>query len=155
MGIYTIHEVKGLEFDNVFVIGLTNQDVDDADLELNKALPADYSFDEFKEKINKLAVTKDEQLKDIITKLYSAGVQDSSELYMSFQLQGYDCFPRTDRELKIIYHSYSQLLQNLEEERRLIYVAITRAKKRCYVEKVSDYLESSLIDELEENINFQ
>ena len=116
-------------------------------------MPADYSFDEFKENINKLAVTKDDQLKDIITKLYSAGVQDSYELYVAFQFQSFDCFPRTDRELKIIYHSYSQLLQNFEEERRLIYVAITRAKKRCYVEKVSAHLESPLIDELEENIN--
>lgn len=153
LGIYTIHKVKGLEFDNVFVIGLINQDIDEADLELNKALSSDYSFDEFKEKINKLAVTKDEQLKDIIMKLYSAGVQDSYELYWDFQLKSFDCFPRTDRELKIIYHAYTQLLQNLEEERRLIYVAITRAKKRCYVEKVSADLESPLIDELEENIN--
>src|SRR5699024_1263948 len=122
LGIYTIHKVKGLEFDNVFVIGLINQDIDDADLELNKALSSDYSFDEFKEKINKLAVTKDDQLKDIITKLYSAGVQGSYDLYVDFQLQSFDSFPRTDRELKIIYHSYTQLLPNIEEEIILIYV---------------------------------
>lgn len=166
--ILTVHQAKGLEFDNVYLFGFKNEDVSNELIKLDEVFSPGDKFTKFQNKINILAKSKNPELLRYLDILSDAGVDGTYELIHKLWPKGtfnincrqfikheeeldgtpnFEIFPLSDVELKIIYHSAVTLSQALEDERRLLYVAVTRAKRECSINYDNDS-HSPLLDEL-------
>lgn len=166
--ILTVHQAKGLEFDNVYLFGFKNEDVSSELVKLDEVFSPGDKFTDFQNKINVLAKNKNPELLRYLDILSDAGVDGTYELIYKLWPKGtfnvnwrqfikheeeldgtpnFEIFPLSDMELKIIYHSAVTLSQALEDERRLLYVAVTRAKRECSINYDNDS-HSPLLDEL-------
>lgn len=172
ISLLTIHQAKGLEFNDVFLYGFTEGDIDDAILKLSNTFSTNITFTEFEKEFNALAEQKklvllhylaimantdvtlaDKTLQamcpDIkLGKLIKALVKDNYEKqFIKKAKVKYEVFPLENRDYRILYHSLTSLCNAVEEERRILYVSITRAKNNCYIEYRDDSA-SPLLKEL-------
>lgn len=142
--VLTLHQAKGLEFDDVFIYGLTDKEINDDLLLAAKYLSPDSSYLDFAYFIKMLPYNTCDHLIGMLTS------EDKQTLEVISQLK----LLETKKEMELFFQTHQPLqktIQNLfyicinkiklvEEERRLIYVGITRAKSNLsiYISKNSN-----------------
>ncbi|ETA73738.1 UvrD-helicase domain-containing protein [Ligilactobacillus equi] len=179
----TLHESKGLEWDNVYLYGLTDSDLTDDLMAISKAFPADTTFEEFYTLFNYSDLEDLMDYGSFDSMAYVLGAllgisPNACEMYFEDVYKLDDLQP-SDR-LKIIQSLstegmlskmveentqlrtamrmfYAEIMAHskfVEDERRLLYVGMTRAKKKLYI----DYYvgkASPLLDEIKYPNSFQ
>lgn len=155
----TLHGSKGLEWDNVCLYGLTDAEIDRQLLELAEKIPANLRYIDF---IDKLA---DEDLMAELTEAKNDTSLDAINIFQNSCEKQCDCpvallgkvsqdvieaLKREEEPLssagKLLYQSLIGISRFIEDERRLLYVGVTRAKKFLCIDMTGNY--SPLLDEL-------
>lgn len=159
----TLHGSKGLEWDNVCLYGLTDAEIKRPLLKLTEKIPANLRYVDFIDKLN------DE---DLIAELFEikgdakngTGL-DAINIFQNTCEKQCDCpvallgkvsqdvinvLKQEEEPLssagKLLYQSLIGLSRFVEDERRLLYVGVTRAKKFLCIDMTNNY--SPLLDEL-------
>lgn len=159
----TVHQSKGLEYNNIFLYGFTAKDLDGSLMKLSDTFSKNLTFKNFEDKINSLANKENPKLLHYLAIMGDANVTysdsiledlcpDYSSSYLIENLKEinykeflkskninkteiyYDSLPLSTHDAQIMFHSLKTLCNAVEEERRILYVAITRAKNNCFIE---------------------
>ena len=174
----TLHGAKGLEFDYVVLFGLSNRDLNRDRMNLYEKFQPNLSIDRFAEKledakcptamlgqfarngvtaINRLAfLTFTAQSAKLIVKQLTS-LKDSQlvaidhnggRLAQEADLM-LDAITRHDELMELMYHQVMSASEFVEEERRLLYVGVTRAKQSLVIDLTNDGHNSPLLQELD------
>ena len=152
----TMHQAKGLEFNQVFLYGLTNDVLSIDEYALSKLVPAKITRSHFTDIINNSMRQHTPFLAKMLIYLFKCGNDYAGQLlrYMLHLSQypygfmkilndalldnHFDNFdylqvPLNQHAIDKLYYDVSSISNFVEEERRLLYVAITRAKQDLYI----------------------
>lgn len=168
--VMSMHQSKGLEFDDVFIYGLGDDLVNKERYQISKIIPANMDLPEFTQWLADHTETNKEQLVKLLWYLY----QDNNELAKNMLAKAYGvntinkgvhgiiahlinnkCFDYFDlgrarlneHGIRRLYYDTHTISDFVEEERRLLYVALTRAKKNTYLAYPTEHV-SPLANEL-------
>lgn len=155
----TMHQSKGLEFDTVFIYGLTDDVLNNSKMKLNNNFPSNMSKREFKIKLLEVRDSDSNGFKlfrllklfrscqvqavdKIITEMMGRTKVDKQDIdafldddYKVAQKRwNIGALPTEGNLFLLLYYQVMNVSANVEQERRLLYVAITRAKKELYVD---------------------
>lgn len=148
------HQSKGLEFDDVFILGLGGDLITKDDYQIWKLIPAKYDLKDFVKWIYDKEQSDPESFYKLMYSLYQNGSNIAKRALG--QIIGFDprrpkfdeylnhfnkqrrVFPPvhilfTDHDTKIMFYDVNHVSSFVEDERRLLYVAMTRAKKNAYL----------------------
>lgn len=157
----TMHQSKGLEFDSVFIYGLTDDVLDKNKISLNVTCPSNISIVEFRKLLTTAqnADTTGRKLFLLLKLFADCGVVQTTNIFA--KMLNVECdtsvvdeqinklkqnftkckknfdvtkLPLTGKNFKLLYYQVKNVSADVEEERRLLYVAITRAKKEIYID---------------------
>lgn len=173
----TLHTAKGLEFDHVILFGLSDRDLTEDTMELYAEFLPNITLEDFTEKILKpdnslvllsnlaknnvtavnrlaeLAFTEKER-KRVISQLFSlTSVQILRVSAMGGTLaqeagEMISVLSSHPELIALMYHQVMTVAERVEEERRLLYVGVTRAKQSLSIDATQDN-NSPLLDELD------
>lgn len=136
----SLHQSKGLEFKYVYLYGLTDKELHQDTLLINDLFKPDVSFDEFT-KIFKQQVSLN--FKKLNGAYSNALISEYSDILHEpfFHITAIDDSLKDKDNMKLFYALYvatKKYSTFTEEERRLLYVGVTRAKLELNVELLSD-----------------
>lgn len=150
--ILSLHQSKGLEFDYVYLYGLTNRTISDHTVCINSTFSPDLTLDEFKKTWQKVVTVhhdndeKDNQDNTIkgwfntFTKAHldTYDLKHDKHIDQATLTVKHGVKPKAAKEseglIVTLYRQVTGYSRMIEEERRLIYVGITRAKLECSIE---------------------
>lgn len=140
INLLTIHQAKGMEFNEVFLYGENEVNVMPGWLLLNYDFPSNMSYKDFKTKVN-TSLSSSKNYLTLSNIMIDCGDWNIAEICEGFRSDNPKVIEET---LHKAYQSIIQISGQVEEERRLLYVAITRAKDMLcinYTEKDTPLLE--------------
>lgn len=161
--IMSMHQAKGLEFDDVFIYGLGDELVKKELYTIWQFIPAKMALKDFAGWLYDKWHDEDYDFIKLLYRLFNQGnnvamnilgkmihldpkekaFNDTLQHYITKEM--YNVFDYTgimlsDHEIKSLYHDAHNISAFIEEERRLLYVAMTRAKQNAYLGYPSDHV---------------
>lgn len=139
----TIHQAKGMEFDEVFLYGETEDSVAPGWLTLNHDFPSNMTYKAFKAKL-------DSNLKTYLSLaniMVYCDMSKTGEIFDGFHSKDSKIINNT---LHKCYHEIMTISANVEEERRILYVGMTRAKEMLCI-NFAETEPSPLLDEIDQS----
>lgn len=138
----TIHQAKGMEFDEVFLYGETEDSVTDGWITLNYDFPSNMTYKAFKAKVNSSLQT----YLSLATIMVYCDMPNTGEIFNGFYSRDSTIINET---LRKCYHEIMKVSAIVEEERRILYVGMTRAKEMLCI-NFAEKEPSPLLDELDQ-----
>lgn len=136
----SLHQSKGLEFKYVYLYDLSDKEVHQGSLDINKFYRPDISFDNFVDIFSKRILFFRERTDKAFN---SAMIEEYSDLVheKSFDPRNFEESLNNKRVIQLMYNLYKAAKKYsafIEEERRLLYVGVTRAKAELNVELIGN-----------------
>jgi len=125
--ISSMHQSKGLEYDDVYLFGLRANDGEDATIKLERIL----GYDVDTTRIHNIQKANYKRQVYIMNQLKRLGVPSIRKLIRTVP---FDDIITDDYNAGIIASKLQQKFEAIEEERRLIYVGMTRAKSKLHLD---------------------
>lgn len=138
----TIHQAKGMEFDEVFLYGETKDSVTDGWITLNYDFPSNMTYKTFKAKVDSSLQT----YLSLATIMVYCDMPNTGEIFNGFYSRDSTIINET---LRKCYHEIMKVSAIVEEERRILYVGMTRAKEMLCI-NFAEKEPSPLLDELDQ-----
>ena len=138
----TIHQAKGMEFDEVFLYGETKDSVTDGWITLNYDFPSNMTYKTFKAKVDSSLQT----YLSLANIMVYCDMPNTGEIFNGFYSKDSTIINET---LWKCYHEIMKVSATIEEERRILYVGMTRAKEMLCI-NFAEKEPSPVLDELDQ-----
>lgn len=138
VSLLSLHQSKGLEFQHVYLFGLDNTDLPDITERMYRWFEPDTSYAKFVAVLIQMTKNK------VFNRVFAAGCESLQfKSYQDIKRNGIPLEEMTKNiaisgevpfELHALYVDIMQFVNFVEEERRLLYVGITRSKKSLFID---------------------
>jgi DNA helicase-2/ATP-dependent DNA helicase PcrA len=139
----TIHQAKGMEFDEVFLYGETEDSIASGWITLNYDFPSNMTYKAFKAKVDSSLQT----YLSLANIMVYCNMPNTGEIFDGFRSKNPTIINDT---LRKCYYEIMNISANVEEERRILYVAMTRAKEMLCI-NFAENAPSPLLDEIDQS----
>lgn len=139
----TIHQAKGMEFDEVFLYGETADSMASGWITLNYDFPSNMAYKAFKSKVDSSLQT----YLSLATIMLYCDIPNTGIMFDGFRSKDTTIINDT---LRKCYQEIMKISANVEEERRILYVAMTRAKEMLCI-NLAENAPSPLLDEIDQS----
>lgn len=176
----TLHGAKGLEFDHVILFGLSDRDLDSDTMSLYREFLPNMTLEKFNKIVlqtkdplellsrfaqnNVTAIIRlaeltfnETECKRVIKQLFALTSEQVLRVSASngkLNMEAYDMISVLSSHpelVELMYHQVMAISEKVEEERRLLYVGVTRAKQSLLIDATQDH-NSPLLNELDVNV---